>query len=55
MTKLPLPGDILRAKEAIEMIPQVDLGPPIEVPPIPRFDYKTVKYFNSTLTMRIIK
>lgn len=31
----PLPGDILRADEALEMIPEVDLGPPIEVPPIP--------------------
>ena len=30
-----LPGDILPAHEAIEMIPEVDLGPPIEVPPIP--------------------
>ena len=30
-----LPGDILRASEAIVMIPEVDLGPPIEVPPIP--------------------
>jgi len=35
MNKLVLPGDILRASEAIEMIPEVDLGPPIEVPPIP--------------------
>src|SRR3989338_1983652 len=35
MDKLVLPGDILPAKEAIEMIPEVDLGPPIEVPPIP--------------------
>lgn len=32
---LPLPGDILPAKEAIEMIPEADLGAPIEVPPIP--------------------
>lgn len=31
----PMPGDILPAKLAIEMIPQVDLGPPIEVPKIP--------------------
>lgn len=30
-----MPGDILPAREAIEMIPEVDLGPPIEVPPIP--------------------
>ncbi len=35
MDKLVLPGDILPAREAIEMIPYVDLGPPIEVPPIP--------------------
>ena len=35
MNRLPLPGDILPAREAIEMIPRVDLGPPIEVPPIP--------------------
>lgn len=35
MDRLVLPGDILPAKEAIEMIPRVDLGPPIEVPPIP--------------------
>ena len=33
--KLILPGDILPAKEAIEMIPRVDLGPPIEIPNIP--------------------
>lgn len=31
----PMPGDILPAKLAIEMIPQTDLGPPIEVPDIP--------------------
>ncbi|MDO8685789.1 MAG: quinolinate synthase NadA, partial [Clostridiales bacterium] len=41
MDKLALPslpvqaGDILLARDAIEMIPEVDLGPPIEVPPIP--------------------
>lgn len=35
MDKLVLPGDILPAKEAIAMIPEVDLGPPIEVPSIP--------------------
>lgn len=35
MNKLLLPGDILPAREAIAMIPEVDLGPPIEVPPIP--------------------
>lgn len=35
MDRLPLPGDILRAREAIEMIPYTDLGPPIEVPEIP--------------------
>ncbi len=35
MNKLVLSGDILPAKEAIEMIPEVDLGPPIDVPPIP--------------------
>ncbi len=35
MDKLPLPGDILPAKEAIKMIPEVDLGPPIEIPLIP--------------------
>jgi len=35
MDKLVLPGDILPAKEAIEMIPEVDLGPPIEISPIP--------------------
>ncbi len=35
MNKLVLPGDILPAREAIEMIPRIDLGPPIEVPPIP--------------------
>lgn len=29
------PGDIFPAKEAIALIPQVDLGPPIEVPDIP--------------------
>ena len=32
MDKLVLPGDILLAKDAIAAIPQVDLGPPIEVP-----------------------
>ncbi len=31
----PMPGDILRATEAIASIPWVDLGPPIEVPTIP--------------------
>jgi quinolinate synthase len=31
----PLPGDILPAKLAIEMIAQTDLEPPIEVPAIP--------------------
>lgn len=31
----PEAGDILPAHEAIEMIPRVDLGPPIEVPTIP--------------------
>lgn len=36
MDKLILPGDILPAKEAITMIPEVNLGPPIEVPPIPK-------------------
>ena len=35
MDKLVLPGDILRAKDAIAAIPMVDLGPPIEIPPIP--------------------
>src|SRR3989344_8570100 len=35
MTKIVMPGDILRANEAIAMIPEVDLGPSIEVPPIP--------------------
>jgi len=35
VNKLVLPGDILPAREAIEMISGVDLGPPIEVPPIP--------------------
>jgi len=35
MDKLVLPGDILRANEAIKAIPYVDLGPPIEIPPIP--------------------
>jgi len=38
MTNQSLPttsGDILRANEAIEMIPSVDLTSPIEVPPIP--------------------
>lgn len=35
MNKLPLSGDILQASEAIALIPQVDLGPPIEIPPIP--------------------
>ena len=35
MNKLVLPGDILRARDAIAAIPKVDLGPPIEVPPIP--------------------
>ena len=35
MNRIVLPGDILRASEAIEAIPQVDLGPPIEIPPIP--------------------
>ncbi len=35
MDKLILPGDILPAREAIEAIPLVDLGPPIEVPEIP--------------------
>ena len=28
-------GDILPAKEAIEIMDQVDLGPNIDVPPIP--------------------
>src|SRR3989344_2244636 len=32
---LPVSGDILRADEAIKMIPNVNLGPPIEVPEIP--------------------
>lgn len=35
MNRIPLPGDILPAREAIEMIPRMDLGPPIEVPEIP--------------------
>lgn len=35
MDRLPLPGDILRAKDTIAAIPEVDLGPPIEIPPIP--------------------
>lgn len=35
MDRLPLPGDILPAREAIKMIPYADLGPPIEVPEIP--------------------
>src|SRR5260221_549031 len=35
MDRLVLPGDILRANEAIASIPNVDLGPPIEIPPIP--------------------
>lgn len=35
MNKPIMPGDILPAKEAIAAIPEVDLGPPIEVPPIP--------------------
>src|SRR3989344_2848572 len=34
MDKLVLPGDILRADEAIRAIPEIDLGPPIEVPQI---------------------
>ena len=36
MDKLVLPGDILRARDAIAAIPHVDLGPPIEVPDIPK-------------------
>lgn len=35
MDKLVLPGDILRANEAIASIPDVDLGPPIEIPELP--------------------
>ncbi|MDP3792643.1 MAG: quinolinate synthase [bacterium] len=35
MDRLVLPGDILLARDAIAAIPEVDLGPPIEVPPIP--------------------
>src|SRR3989344_5163506 len=35
MSKIPSPGDILLAREAIEAIPREDLGPPIEVPDIP--------------------
>lgn len=35
MDGLILPGDILPAKKAVRMIPEVDLGAPIEVPPIP--------------------
>lgn len=35
MSNIVSPGDILRAREAIEMIPRVDLGPPIEVPDVP--------------------
>src|SRR5437867_5550619 len=31
----PISGDILRAKEAIGMIDQVDLSVPIEIPPVP--------------------
>ncbi len=31
-----MPGDILQAKDAIEAIPAADLGPPIEIPEIPR-------------------
>ena len=35
MTNFILPGDILPAIEAIDAIQSTDLGPPIEVPPIP--------------------
>ena len=35
MDRLPLPGDILPAREAIELIPVTDLESPIEVPAIP--------------------
>jgi len=35
MNRPPQAGDILLAKDAIAAIPQVDLGPPIEIPPIP--------------------
>lgn len=35
MNKLIMPGDILPAREAIAMIPEVDLGSPLEIPPIP--------------------
>jgi hypothetical protein len=31
----PISGDILRAKEAIGMIDQVDLSVPIEIPQVP--------------------
>lgn len=36
MNRIVLPGDILPAREAIEMIPEIDLGPPIEVPDLPK-------------------
>ncbi|HEY4474961.1 MAG TPA: quinolinate synthase NadA, partial [Candidatus Paceibacterota bacterium] len=35
MNKLVFAGDILPATEAVALIPEVDLGPPIEVPSIP--------------------
>ena len=35
MNAFPKAGDIFPAKEAIELIPAADLGPPIEVPEIP--------------------
>lgn len=35
MSKPVLPGDILLARDAINAISDTDLGPPIEVPPIP--------------------
>lgn len=35
----PKAGDIFPAKEAISLIPQIDLGPPIEVPEIPKEAY----------------
>lgn len=35
MNTYPKAGDIFPAKEAIALIPEIDLGPPIEVPEIP--------------------
>ena len=53
MDKIILPGDILLAREAIDAIPNVDLGPPIEVPPIP--DEAMLNALNDEETQELIE